>query len=163
MIKSLVFLRIDKVFVKKILKLILGLHMHHLHYIAFPGAVTWLHANLHKERFLLSRFGWIAEELGAYKAAYRFCDWNYYYYFRSAQSQYLQYTTYCRTILPELSSIFFFQTYFSAFGISNYTYQTSMESIIQPMRHCFRLKFVGSLLVTNLHFPPGKTLGLEHN
>ena len=89
MIKSLVFLRIDKVFVKKILKLIVGLHMHHLHYIAFPGAVTWLHANLHKERFLLSRFGWIAEELGAYKAAYRFCDWNYNYYFRSAQSQYL--------------------------------------------------------------------------
>ena len=91
MIKSLVFLRIDEVFVKKILKLtlVLRMHMHHLHYIAFPGAVTWLHANLHKERFLLSRFGWIAEELGAYKAAYRFCDWNYYYYFRSAQSQYL--------------------------------------------------------------------------
>ena len=78
--------------------------MHHLHYIAFPGAVTWLHANLHKERFLLSRFGWIAEELGAYKAAYRFCDWNYYYYFRSAQSQYLQYiwlNNNSRTILPE--------------------------------------------------------------
>ena len=50
----------------------------HLPILPMPSlvAVTWLHANHHKERFLLSRFGWIAEELGAYKAAYRFCDWK---------------------------------------------------------------------------------------